>query len=219
MTKTLHQSPGECSSVTLSSSAASLYHHDTISNSQKILSSSTTLPMRSLLASLVLFVGRGAATQTFQPECTLPPPGTNYVSGPNTRSTLSILWNCLSIVVLCTWTIQHLNVPGLRPEPKHYGQKLWWQMVDATTKLKWMILTILIPEYLIGRALGDWLVARAIRRSFGWGTVGAYMANMGYFVLDVGDIPEDSTEDGGLQAFRESRPPGMSRTFLATTLD
>ena len=216
MPKTLHQNPGEWSSVTLSSSAASLYgHHDTISNSPRFLSSSTILPMRSLLASMVLFVGRSAATQTFTPECTLPPPGTNYVSGPNTRSTLSILWNCLSIVVLCTWTIQHLNVPGLRPEPKHYGQKLWWQMVDATTKLKWMILTILFPEYLVGKALGDWLAVRSMRR-FGWGTVEAYMANMGYFVLDVGDIPEGpfSEADERAQEFFRNARPQKSTTLL-----
>ncbi len=172
--------------------------------------------MQRRLASLALLVGRTAATQTFTPECTLPPPGTNYVSGPNTRSTLSILWNCISIIVLCTWTIQHLNVPELRPDSRHFGQRLWWRMVDATTKLKWMILTILIPEYLVGRALGDWLVARSMRRYFGWGTVESHMANMGYFVLDVGDIPEENAEDERVQAFRRSylQDKVMSRSFL-----
>ncbi len=181
----------------------------------KTLIPSATLLMRSWLAGLAMVVERGTATQTFQSECTLPPPDTNYVSGPNTRGTLSILWNCLSVIVLCTWTIQHLNVPGVRPEPKHYGQKLLWQMVDATTKLKWMILTILFPEYLFGKALGEWLAVRSMHR-YGWGTVEAYMANMGYFVLDVGNIPEGphSEEDEQRQEFFRNVRPKKSTTLL-----
>ncbi|KAK0707272.1 hypothetical protein B0H67DRAFT_647464 [Lasiosphaeris hirsuta] len=87
--------------------------------------------------------------QTFKPECTLPPLGTNYVSGPNTRSTLGILWNCLSIIILCTWSIQHLNVPRIRGDPGNFRQRILWSILDLWTKLKWMILTILVPEYLL----------------------------------------------------------------------
>ena len=125
--------------------------------------------------------------QAFQPDCSLPPPGTNYVSGPNTRSTLSILWNCLSIIFLCTWTIQHLNVPAIRPEVKGFWRKLWQHILDSKIKAKWMIMTILIPEYLVGRALGEWLAARDMTATTKWSMVEAYMANMGHFVLDVGE--------------------------------
>jgi len=41
----------------------------------------------------------------------LPPEGTRFVSSPNARGTLDILWSCLSILVIGTWSILHLNVP------------------------------------------------------------------------------------------------------------
>lgn len=141
------------------------------------------------------------ATQTFKPECTLPPPGTNFVSGPNTRSTLGILWNCLSIIILCTWTIQHLNIPVIRGDPRSIFQRWWWNILDASVKLKWMTLTILVPEYLLGRAMVELLVARSMKtftgNRFKMDTLTAYMANMGYFVLDVGGIPERAVKVEG----------------------
>jgi len=139
-------------------------------------------------AILFLFLGRAAATQSFNPECTLPPPGTNYVSGPNTRSTLGILWNCLSIIILCTWSIQHLNVPIYRGEAKNIRQKLWWSLRNLWARLKWMILTILAPEFLLGKALDELFVAWPWGRGARFTMVQAYLANMGYFVLDVSDI-------------------------------
>jgi len=152
------------------------------------------------ITGLVLLIDFAAATTTFKPECSLPPPGTNYVAGPNTRSTLSILWNCLSIIFLCTWSIQHLNVPAMRREPWGFWQKQWWKVLDSMTKVKWMILTILIPEYLVGRALGEWLAALKMVE-LGWTMTDAYMANMGYFVLDVSDYYGTATEkeQGGKQ--------------------
>jgi len=129
---------------------------------------------------------------TFKPECSLPPPGTNFVSGPNTRGTLGILWNCLSIIILCTWSIQHLNVPRYRGEPRSLSQSLWWAFLDSLTKLKWMVVTVFVPEYLVGRALSELLVARQFRSHGLFSLVQTYMANMGYFVLDMGDYLEDS---------------------------
>ncbi|KAH6723241.1 hypothetical protein BKA61DRAFT_7520 [Leptodontidium sp. MPI-SDFR-AT-0119] len=75
---------------------------------------------------------------SFKPNCTLAPAGTNYVSGSNTRGTISILWNCLSIIFLCTWSIQHLNVPASRPHAKNFIQKAWWDALDSRAKVKWM---------------------------------------------------------------------------------
>jgi hypothetical protein len=49
--------------------------------------------------------------KTFQPNCTFPPPGPTFVSGPNVRSTFDIVWSCLSVIILSTWSILHLNVP------------------------------------------------------------------------------------------------------------
>ncbi|KAH8751560.1 hypothetical protein BGZ57DRAFT_774831 [Hyaloscypha finlandica] len=140
-----------------------------------------------------LFIEDGQAS-TFKPNCTLPPSGTNYVSGPNTRGTLTILWNCLSIIFLCTWSIQRLNVPAIRPRAKPTVQKIWRAILDLRTTTKWMAFTVLFPEYLVGRAFGERLGVKTSVKEVSqfvavWETVHAYLANMGYFVLDTeGDL-------------------------------
>lgn len=154
---------------------------------------------------LLITVSSGIAS-TFQPECTLPPPGTTYVSRPNIRGTTDILLNCLSIIFLCTWNIQHLNVPAARPDSKSIIQSAWWAILDSRTKAKWMIITMLMPEYLVGKAFGELLAARAgvkemksldlprgtkdaktlVERleHLQWEEIHVYMANMGHFVVD-----------------------------------
>jgi hypothetical protein len=144
-----------------------------------------------------------ANASSFSPNCTLPPSGTNYVSGPNARGTTGILWNCLSIIFLCTWSIQHLNVPAGRPKADSTLQKLWWAILDSRTKIKWTVITILVPEYLVGKAFAEKLEAisgtktknlptlterNKIGYDFEWEEIHAYMANRGYFVLDFGDL-------------------------------
>jgi hypothetical protein len=66
-----------------------------------------------------------------------------------------------------------------------------------------MIFTVLVPEYLVGKAFSDWLAAvngvqimadfmgqySSNRDGIEWDMVHAYMANMGYFVIDFSDIP------------------------------
>jgi hypothetical protein len=138
---------------------------------------------------------------TFKPHCTLPPSGTNYVSGPNTRGSLTILWNCLSIILLCTWSIQRLNVPAIRVPEEHTVKKMWQAILDLRTKIKWMAFTVLLPEYLVGRAFGERLGVKASVKDLSLvnassENVHAYMATMGHFVLDTeGDL--GSGRDGG----------------------
>ena len=149
------------------------------------------------VAGLWLLAKSAGATQTFKPECTLPPPGTNFVSGPNTRSTLGILWNCLSIIILCTWSIQHLNIPVIRGEPHGFRQRVWWNILDATVKMKWMVVTVMAPEYLVGKALVELLITREGVRPPHLTKLECYMANMGYYVIDIGEsletVPESAS--------------------------
>ncbi|KUJ07171.1 uncharacterized protein LY89DRAFT_660914 [Mollisia scopiformis] len=157
--------------------------------------------MAMLYPSLVLLLlPQYTQAENFKPNCTIPPPGATYVSGPNTRGTTTILWNCLSIIFLCTWNIQHLNIPAGRPRAKSWLQSTWWAILDSRTKIKWMIFTILVPEYLVGKAFGEWLAAKEgvsyVKRWYPenvieWETVHVYMANMGYFVVDFRDLISD----------------------------
>jgi hypothetical protein len=107
---------------------------------------------RNLVFLLSLSPAQGSSSKL---DCTLPPTGTNYVSGSNTCGTMSILWNCLSIIFLCTWSIQHLNIPAMRPQTDNTFQKIWWAILDSRTKIKRMFFTIFVPEYIIGRAMSE----------------------------------------------------------------
>lgn len=61
-----------------------------------------------------------------------------------------------------------------------------------------MLYTVFVPEYLMGKALGERFAARygvelmSYKRGHGleWEEIHSYMANMGYFVLDFGDLLE-----------------------------
>ncbi|KAH8909325.1 hypothetical protein BR93DRAFT_865529, partial [Coniochaeta sp. PMI_546] len=128
---------------------------------------------------------------TFHPDCTLPPDGASYVAGPSTRSTLGIVWNCLSVILLCTWSIQHLNVPPIR-RPDGLLDKMWSAVQGAAIKVKWMVIATFAPEYLVGRALSELYAAKAVLGDMAgkfhgkeWGLIHCYLANMGYFVLDA----------------------------------
>jgi hypothetical protein len=66
-----------------------------------------------------------------------------WQDGPNQRGTLTILWSCLSTIVACTWTILHLNVPGT-------CDSTWRRIL---TKAKWMLVTLLFPEFLFSKAV------------------------------------------------------------------
>ncbi|KAI0896522.1 hypothetical protein F4806DRAFT_495824 [Annulohypoxylon nitens] len=151
----------------------------------------SVLALRLLCAGLIL--ADLCESSSFKPNCTLPTNTVNYVSGPNTRSTLSIVWNCTSVIILCTWSIQHLNVPAIHHSNK-FMKKICISIQDSVTKVKWMVLTILVPEYIVGKALNMFLSARKMESKMRaennivteeWGLVHSYLANMGYFVLDT----------------------------------
>ncbi|KAE8442967.1 hypothetical protein EG329_002505 [Mollisiaceae sp. DMI_Dod_QoI] len=123
-------------------------------------------------------------------------PGTTYVSGQNVRGTTTILWNCLSIIFLCTWNIQHLNVSAARPQTDSTLQSIWWAILDSRRRIKWMVFTMIVPEYLVGKAFGEWLGAKRgvpemvfnADDGIEWGKIHSYIANMGYFVVDFSDL-------------------------------
>ncbi|KAK6503434.1 hypothetical protein TWF481_008452 [Arthrobotrys musiformis] len=139
----------------------------------------------------------------FTPECTIPPPGTSHVFAPTVRSTLSIIWNCLGIIFLCTWSIQHLNIPLQRstPDPQTSIGILKGHIIDFLEKLKWVVFTLIFPEFLFAKAVLEWCATKEgvknhqLLRSGGaekqartpqWEAIHICMANAGYFVLDTG---------------------------------
>ena len=130
---------------------------------------------------------------TFRTTCTVPNTTTHYVSSPDTRGTLDILWSSLFTIIACTLTVQHLNVPEQREErdPGWRGD-LKWRLKDTWKSLKWMLITILAPELLIAISWHDLIIAWRTHgklRQFAeedevpWTMTHTLLANMGGFVI------------------------------------
>jgi hypothetical protein len=65
------------------------------------------------------------------------------VGNPSHRGTLNILESCLFTIVLCTWSVLHLNVPALDDG----------SVTKLLQKVKWMLITIVFPEFILALAL------------------------------------------------------------------
>ncbi|PMD15631.1 hypothetical protein NA56DRAFT_634481, partial [Hyaloscypha hepaticicola] len=116
-----------------------------------------------------------------------------WQDGPNQRGTLTILWSCLSTIVACTWTILHLNVPGTYDST--------WRRI--LTKAKWMLVTLIFPEFLFSKAVCELQMAfGAVHRSSNqkdanfqpsrkqkWTLAHSYFANMGGFCTEAKSNP------------------------------
>ncbi|KAF5585160.1 hypothetical protein FPCIR_8428 [Fusarium pseudocircinatum] len=166
-------------------------------------------------------------SNSFKTQCTLPGLDANYVSGPDVRSTLDIFWSSVATIFLCTWTVLHLNIPeqssdtedqapgSLTPgsEPQEPGTaapgvggqdsnnsiscrfrsfRRW-----LSRKPKWMLVTIILPEFLVGKSMADYVAARRSARctvmqqraqdaGIEWTMTHAFYANMGGFILKNG---------------------------------
>jgi hypothetical protein len=146
----------------------------------------------SLLLALVP-VARASIEAAFYTTCTVPNITTHYVSSPDTRGTLDILWSCLFTIIACTLTIQHLNIPEQREgrDPGYLGD-LKWAAKDTLRSLKWMLITVLAPEMMIGKVWGDRVTAKRIHKKLldhaesdgvPWTMTHTLFANMGGFVI------------------------------------
>ena len=74
-----------------------------------------------------------------------------WQAGGDNRGTWAIISNCLSTIFACTWTIQHLNVPGKSTSDGKWDQKL--------RSCKWMLVNILFPEFIVLQAAFELLMA------------------------------------------------------------
>ena len=149
----------------------------------------------------------------FYPNCTLPSSTPAFVMVPNTRSTLEIIWSCLTTLLLCTWSILHLNVPP-QVTPHTTGQKIKRWILFSITKLKWMIITLLAPEIIMGLASSAlWsaldnskkIKEQAVRDGVVWSTAHSFYANMGGFVIEFSE--SESQELTEVQDIRHTIGP------------
>ncbi|OAG06317.1 uncharacterized protein CC84DRAFT_1205847 [Paraphaeosphaeria sporulosa] len=66
-----------------------------------------------------------------------------WQSGPKKRGGFSILWTGLALIITCTWTTLHLNVPGLYDTSK----------TQLLRKVKWTFIMVIFPEFVLARAI------------------------------------------------------------------
>lgn len=154
---------------------------------------------------------------TFSPNCTLPEATVNYVSSPDIQGTLDVLWSCLSILLLCTWTVQHLNVPFKRNPPTKLASILQAILLVAEKAL-WMLVNLIFPEWMLGKALLDLVSARFCQKTLEpyaekdgreWTLTHSFFANLGDFAIVFSDdtpdatehlvVKEDGNDDGGTE--------------------
>ncbi|SPQ23313.1 8b44b121-b50f-46f8-bd44-054ad29b38bc [Thermothielavioides terrestris] len=76
-------------------------------------------------------------------------PSVGWQASPDRRGTLTLLTSCLVTIFACTWSVQHLNLPG----PKDGA---WTRLVR---KCKWMIITVLFPEFILAHAIFELAMA------------------------------------------------------------
>lgn len=72
-----------------------------------------------------------------------------WQENPSQRGTLSIITSCVITVVACTWSIQHLNVPGRNEE---FWTTFW-------RKIKWACITVAFPEFIMAHATYELIMA------------------------------------------------------------
>ncbi|GAQ44603.1 hypothetical protein AtubIFM61612_007691 [Aspergillus tubingensis] len=172
------------------------------------------LPRSIDLILLLLLASNVQAFSTFHTNCTLPPQHTSFVSAPNTRGTLQILWSSLFTILACTWTVLHLNVPEYVPKPEIKDFKKWlkWMVDKYQHPTKWFLLTVLAPEISFAKYWDDQVRGHSlfyhyetVFRKKNWTRTHVLFANMGGFALRC--TPD--SEEGG---------PG-SKNEKATTED
>jgi hypothetical protein len=143
------------------------------------------------------------ALETFDPQCTQPEESVHVVKSSKTRGTLDILFSTLPTLLLCTWTVQHLNIPQKRrPESQSSAKGGFLEIVhDVLPKLMWMLITIIAPEIIVAFAFQDYMVARRFlkilnsdsdKQNITWTKTHIFFANMGGFVTTL-EIKKDNT--------------------------
>lgn len=157
---------------------------------------------------------------TFDTACTHPQTTVNFVSGPDARGTFDILWQCLSISLLCTYTSLHLNVPP-QELPDGWPRK----RKRFLNKIRWMIFAILAPEYIPGKAYSDRVSAYKHLKEYEkvakddrvepWPISHIFLANMGGFTItsnpeQLGELDDDAA---ARQEDPSQRPGSLSEAI------
>ncbi|KAI0059818.1 hypothetical protein BV25DRAFT_1808398, partial [Artomyces pyxidatus] len=77
------------------------------------------------------------------------------------RTRYTIIWSSLVTILACVWTAVHRNVP----EPKRDSESRFWRIVGGVLEAaKIVMVTVLVPEWVLAWAVRQFLQAREVRR-------------------------------------------------------
>jgi hypothetical protein len=155
---------------------------------------------------LLLAVASTDASTFVRPNCTIPTEGLHsFVSAPNVRGTLDILWSCLATIIACTYTVLHLDIPEQRDDKDRDrgwrgDMKWWWKSMRSS--VNWTLISVLVPEWYSGKAIQELTDARRLLRDLqslpkarhparGWTLAHAFFINMGGFRIPVQSIADE----------------------------
>ncbi|KAI9677754.1 MAG: hypothetical protein M1829_002526 [Trizodia sp. TS-e1964] len=129
-----------------------------------------------------------------------------WVSTPNGRGTISIIYSSLSTIWLCTWTSLCLNIPARRTRG--------WRSI--VYKFRWQLFAVFFPEVLVALTAEQWASAHQSVAAFHalgnteWTIRHGFFADMGGIMLAPrgGDMfPVDSYQLAYLIRTRHLRMP------------
>lgn len=70
-----------------------------------------------------------------------------WKDAPDYRGSITILWSCLTTLILCVWTAVHLNLPAEDVSPK---RRKWdprgWITHQQWRRLGWLLIGLFAPE-------------------------------------------------------------------------
>lgn len=67
---------------------------------------------------------------------------------------MGILWSCLSVLLICCWSVIHPNVPGYKDSNRRI----------LVRKIRYVALCLVAPEWIVLVAAGQWLSHRVVSR-------------------------------------------------------
>ncbi|OBT71817.1 hypothetical protein VF21_09385 [Pseudogymnoascus sp. 05NY08] len=104
---------------------------------------------------LILYASFVATQSPTDPSLPIKDVGVGWQDSPSRRGTLTIIEDCAVTIFACTWTIQHLNVPGAGDG----GIKRFLR------SCKWMLITVLLPEFILAHAVYEGVMAFKVMKA------------------------------------------------------
>jgi len=78
-----------------------------------------------------------------------------WINDPSTRGTHQVIIGCLFTILVCAWSVLYLNVPA---PGDGFG-------TNDLRKLKWMMITVLLPEFILTASWVERLAAQKLMAS------------------------------------------------------